>query len=183
MAITTKTKIINLAEELIRTRGYTAFSYKDIATVLKVKNAAIHYHFPSKEQLGRAVLERRRRQFKEATASWASLPYLEQLQRLMNVYKKSQQQQWVCLVGALGPAYPVLPTSMQTSLTQMTLDIKTWTMALLEEGKAAQVFNFKETIEEKSLMIVTSLLSSLIISRVMQPNSTDIVIEGLLKSI
>ena len=183
MAITTKAKIINLAEELIRTKGYTAFSYKDIATVLKVKNAAIHYHFPSKEQLGRAVLERTRTQFKEATASWASLPYLEQLQRLMNIYKRSHQQQWVCLVGALGPAYPALPASMQVSLTQMTLEIKTWTMALLEKGKAAQVFDFKESIEEKSLMIVTALLSSLILSRVMQPNSTDIIMGGLLKSI
>lgn len=180
---TTKSKIINLAEELIRTKGYTAFSYKDIARVLDMKNAAIHYHFPSKEQLGNAVIERTRSQFQVLTNSWAALPHLEQLQRFMNIYKKSHQQQWVCLVGALGPAYPALPSSMQVGLTQMTVDIKTWTMNLLQQGKKAQVFQFKETIEEKSLMIVTALLSSLIVSRVMQPNSTPVVVEGLLKSI
>ncbi len=179
----TKEKIINLAEQLIRNRGYTAFSYKDIAIALEVKNAAIHYHFPSKEELGQAVIERTRDQFEALTNSWGELSHLEQLQRFMYIYKQSHQQQLVCLVGALGPAYPILPRSMQASLTQMTLDIKSWTMRVLERGKASGAFTFIESTEEKALLLVTALLSSLVVSRIMQPNSTEVVIQGLLKSL
>ena len=47
ISMETKDKIRNLAEELIRTKGYNAFSYADLSAPLQIKNAAIHYHFPS----------------------------------------------------------------------------------------------------------------------------------------
>jgi TetR/AcrR family transcriptional repressor of nem operon len=53
---TTKERILTEAEALIQTKGYNAFSFKDIATVINIKTASIHYHFPSKEDLGVAVI-------------------------------------------------------------------------------------------------------------------------------
>ena len=58
----TREEIIDLAEDLIRQNGYNAFSYSDIAAMLEVRPAAIHYHFPSKSDLGVAVIERELRQ-------------------------------------------------------------------------------------------------------------------------
>lgn len=55
-ANTTKERILTEAEALIQTKGYNAFSFKDIATVINIKTASIHYHFPSKEALGVAVI-------------------------------------------------------------------------------------------------------------------------------
>ncbi|MBB4046226.1 AcrR family transcriptional regulator [Bacteroides reticulotermitis] len=37
-----------MADELIKTIGYNAFSYADISKQLNIKNAAIHYYFPTK---------------------------------------------------------------------------------------------------------------------------------------
>ena len=42
-------RILDIAEHLIMSRGFNRFSYKDISTEMKVKNAAIHYHFPIKK--------------------------------------------------------------------------------------------------------------------------------------
>lgn len=53
---TTKEKILTEAEALIQTKGYNAFSFKDIASAINIKTASIHYHFPSKEDLGVAVI-------------------------------------------------------------------------------------------------------------------------------
>ena len=36
----TKKRILDIAEKLIMSKGYNAFSYKDISTKLNVKNAA-----------------------------------------------------------------------------------------------------------------------------------------------
>ncbi len=47
--------ILKTAEELVRRGGYNAFSFRDIAKIVGVKSASVHYHFPTKEGLGAAV--------------------------------------------------------------------------------------------------------------------------------
>ena len=54
------TAILDVAERLAQTRGYNGFSYADIAAQLGVTRASLHYHFPSKAELGRALVERYR---------------------------------------------------------------------------------------------------------------------------
>src|SRR5437773_8986467 len=55
---TTTTRILDVAERLVQTRGFNGFSYADIAAELHITKASIHYHFPSKAALGRALVER-----------------------------------------------------------------------------------------------------------------------------
>src|SRR5271170_7068139 len=50
--------ILDVAEQLAQTRGYNGFSYADIAAELGVTKASLHYHFPSKAELGRALIVR-----------------------------------------------------------------------------------------------------------------------------
>src|SRR5476649_763793 len=57
------TAILDVAEQLAQTRGYNGFSYADIAAELDVTKASLHYHFPSKAELGRALIERYRGHF------------------------------------------------------------------------------------------------------------------------
>ena len=47
----TRTVILRQAEFLIRTRGYAAFSYADLAQTAGITKASVHYHFPTKEDL------------------------------------------------------------------------------------------------------------------------------------
>ena len=53
----TKEAILRLGMEFIQTYGYNAFSYADISKELKIKNAAVHYHFPGKEDLLAEIVE------------------------------------------------------------------------------------------------------------------------------
>ena len=57
MSTNTKRVILDLAESLLQEKGFNGFSYAHIATELGVKNAAIHYHFPTKEALMEALAE------------------------------------------------------------------------------------------------------------------------------
>ena len=54
----THSLLLDLAETLIRKRGYDGFSYADIASDAGIRKASIHYHFPTKPDLGLAVLDR-----------------------------------------------------------------------------------------------------------------------------
>src|SRR5438132_13659405 len=60
----TREEILSCAEELWQRRGYNGFSYHHIAVQLGIRNAAIHYHFPSKESLGVALIQRYRERFR-----------------------------------------------------------------------------------------------------------------------
>jgi TetR/AcrR family transcriptional repressor of nem operon len=53
--MTTKDKIIEYSIKLIKSKGYSSFSYDDIAQKFKISKAAIHHHFEKKEDLGTAV--------------------------------------------------------------------------------------------------------------------------------
>ena len=52
----TKAEIIRISDSLIREKGFNAFSFSDISRQLNIRNASIHYHFPTKTALGVAVI-------------------------------------------------------------------------------------------------------------------------------
>jgi AcrR family transcriptional regulator len=50
-------RFLEVAEELFTAHGYRSVSIRDIAQACQVTNAALYYHFPSKEALYQEVLE------------------------------------------------------------------------------------------------------------------------------
>ena len=68
----TSERILDVAEELVQTRGLNAMSYADIAERLDITKASLHYHFPSKADLVRALVAR------YSTRFFAGLDALEQ---------------------------------------------------------------------------------------------------------
>lgn len=51
-------EILDVAEAMIRNAGFNAFSTRDVASAVGIKSASVHYHFPTKADMGAAVTER-----------------------------------------------------------------------------------------------------------------------------
>lgn len=64
LSMDTKTQLLDSAERAARERGYDGFSYADIAAEVGIRKASIHYHFPSKSDLGLALIQRYRERIK-----------------------------------------------------------------------------------------------------------------------
>lgn len=60
LSMDTKTQLLDSAERAARERGYDGFSYADIAEEVGIRKASIHYHYPSKSDLGLALIQRYR---------------------------------------------------------------------------------------------------------------------------
>lgn len=176
----TKTAILDLAEQLIRSRGYHAFSYKDIARPLKIKNAAIHYYYPAKEALGMAVIERTRLQFLRDTASWSGLSPKEQLAHFVQIYRRSQQRKLVCFMGALSGDYDALPQGMQTELKKAKSEIGEWVTQLLEQGRVQGAFHFKGEARARALLLVAAMLAALMLQKVSEEDVFSPIEQALL---
>ena len=64
----TKTAILDAAQALIQTRGFTAMSFQDIAEIVGIKKPSIVHYFASKTELGSAVVQRYHLVIQEALA-------------------------------------------------------------------------------------------------------------------
>jgi TetR/AcrR family transcriptional regulator, transcriptional repressor for nem operon len=165
----TREKILELGENLIRTKGYNAFSYQDISSELGIKNAAIHYYFPSKETLGTSIVKTNIQRFEEMIENMHHRNFDEwqQMDVFLKIYTKSHREQKKCIVGSLGPDFNTLNETTQTELKHMVDIIVKWLTNLLEQGKAKNVFDFNDDARSKALAIFSSLVASLQLSRIM----------------
>jgi AcrR family transcriptional regulator len=179
----TRENIIDLAEELIRTKGYNAFSYGDIAGALNIRNAAIHYYFPSKADLGINVIDREIAKAASSREEWKALPGNMQLRKVVEQFYSSHRRGWICLNGSLTPDFLTLPAPMQQKVKQMCEIILAWMTEVLEKGRKDGTLAFEGEAKSRALLVISSLLSSLLLARVMGKEVFTKMLDQLLKDI
>jgi TetR/AcrR family transcriptional regulator, transcriptional repressor for nem operon len=175
-----KRTILNLAESLLQDKGFNGFSYADISTTLGVKNAAIHYHFPSKEDLGVAVIQRYRERFSLwiNNARVKDLIPTEKLNWFFGIYSNFRADNGkVCLVGSLEAEFNSIPEGLQKEVQALHKEMLTWLEATLAEGKQTGAFQFNGEPAHKSALIFSSLQGALQMARALGTKKFKDVIE------
>ena len=169
LVLDTRTRILDLAEGLLLERGFNAFSYQHLAKALGVKPAAIHYHYPSKDDLGTALVARQLRRLRK----WrdlprvAELPPSEQLESLFAVYDTHLgQDRRVCLFGALAADFRTLPAPMQAELRTFNRELTEWLAQVLAVGRATRALRFVGSPAAKAVQVLTTLAGALQVARV-----------------
>jgi TetR/AcrR family transcriptional repressor of nem operon len=165
----TRENILELGESLIRLKGYNAFSYLDISSELGIKNAAIHYYFPSKENLGTSIVKTNGQRFEEMVQNMHSHGFdeLQQLETFIKIYIKSHREKKLCIVGSLGPEFNTLSDSTKAELKGLTEMILNWLTSILESGKQKKIFIFKEEPKNKAVVLLSCLIASLQLARIL----------------
>jgi TetR/AcrR family transcriptional repressor of nem operon len=54
----TRQAIMDAGQAVVQARGYNALSFRELAKAVGIKSASIHYHFPTKGDLGAALAKR-----------------------------------------------------------------------------------------------------------------------------
>ena len=169
LVLDTRTRILDLAEGLLLERGFNAFSYQHLAKALGVKPAAIHYHYPSKDDLGTALVARQLRRLRK----WrdlprvAELPPSEKLESLFAVYDTHLgQDRRVCLFGALAADFRTLPAPMQAELRTFNRELTEWLAQVLAVGRATSALRFVGSPAAKAVQVLTTLAGALQVARV-----------------
>jgi TetR/AcrR family transcriptional regulator, transcriptional repressor for nem operon len=161
------TAILDVAEQLAQTRGYNGFSYADIASQLGVTKASLHYHFPSKAELGRALIERYGTLFQaelEAIDQQAEAPH-EKLQRYVALYSSVLSNDRMCLCGMLAAEYATLPVPMQEGLRLFFNANERWLTAVLDDGLRSGAFRFREPAGERARALLGALEGVMLVAR------------------
>ena len=160
---------MDLAAMLIQSRGYSAFSYQDIAQALGIRKASIHYHFPAKADLGLAVVERYASGFEAALQAIArdetrsSMAMFELY--LQPFHGLAATPDMVCLCGALAGEIMVLPHVLRRRVDMFFRQHHDWLAGILERGVARGEWKLDGQPVQMARMIFGALQGALIVKR------------------
>lgn len=163
----TRKRILDLAEELLLTRGFNGFSYQHISSALGVRNAAIHYHFPKKSDLGVALIQRYRRRFQrfiEQQREWDAARRLEAYFGLSDQYYLQHKQ--ICPSGILSTEFQTLPDDMREEASAFIDEMRQWAVAIVRLGRDTERMAYAGTPEAVGMMLFSALQGGLQLARI-----------------
>ena len=160
-------RALDVAERLVQTRGFNGFSYADIAEALGVTKASLHYHFPSKADLGQRLIERYEAAFLEMLAGIdkAQQGAAQKLRSYAGIYAEVLRANRMCLCGMLASDYATLPKPMRERVRHFFDENERWLARVLDEGRKAGQLAFKGAPVELARMIVASLEGAMLLAR------------------
>jgi TetR/AcrR family transcriptional regulator, transcriptional repressor for nem operon len=165
----TAEQILDLAETLIQTRGYSAFSYQDIADSLGIRKASIHYHFASKAELGVAVVDRYIERFGAGLVAIAADDKQSSM-AMLDFYVQPYLQfastpDRVCLSGALAGEMMALPPEVRQRVDHFFRTHQVWLTKILKRGVARGEFRLAAPAPKVARFIFGALQGALLVKR------------------
>jgi len=101
--VSTRDQILTLAQKAIAERGYSSFSFRELAAELGIKSASIHYHFPTKTHVGLEVARSYRQRFETVLHSLSAAEPAAALTAFTDIYRtevQTSQRMTVCMMLA-----------------------------------------------------------------------------------
>jgi TetR/AcrR family transcriptional repressor of nem operon len=163
----TSEHILDVAQHLVQTRGFNAFSYADIAAVLKVTKASLHYHYPSKTSLGLALIARYETRFRRMLGAIDARrqPAADRIKSYMAIYAGVLADHRMCMCGMLAAEFETLPQDMQGALDRFFAMNEAWLETVLREGLADTSLSFADEPGALAQFMVATLEGAMMLAR------------------
>jgi TetR/AcrR family transcriptional repressor of nem operon len=138
MSTDTAERILDTTRRLIAERGYNAFSYADIAAVVKISKPSIHFHFATKGALVQKLLVLYRAALRDKLAEATTLlpDPLARLRAYTGYWESCIRDNSApfCVCALLAAELPSLPEEVATEVKGYFRDLAAWLTATLEDG-------------------------------------------------
>lgn len=130
-----RTLILHAASNLLKTRGFNAFSYRDLAERVGIKSSSVHYYFPTKQDLGHALLQEYRDAVQEAlTRLEQHRDVAERLRGLVAIFAGTAEKGQFCIAGMLASDYATLGEPLRHEVRDFFTLVEQW---LTHQAQAA----------------------------------------------
>jgi TetR/AcrR family transcriptional repressor of nem operon len=166
----TADRILESAHALLAERGYAAFSYADIAEMVKIRKPSIHHHFPSKAILVTAVLKRHRDKLNTALNSVTHSvdSPLRRLEAYVHHWEKCirDKTEPICIAALLGAELPTLPDEVKAEVKRYFRDLKEWIRETMEQGQAQGTLRLQQPAAVEAETFIALVHGAMISARV-----------------
>ncbi|MAI37157.1 TetR/AcrR family transcriptional regulator [Alteromonas sp.] len=160
-------QILTSAQRLVQQRGFNGFSYADIAVEVGIRKASLHHHFPTKTDLGLALIEVYSERLNSVllNISGSSLTAVAKLNAYVALYRSSLEAERMCLGGMLASEALTLDATMLPSLKRFFNRNIEWLTEILTEGNLQQLFVLNSSATNHARMLLSALQGALLIAR------------------
>ena len=127
MSQTMKDKILQAAEDRVRGAGFAEMSFRDLAKDVGIKSASVHYHFPTKPDLGEALVQRYAEQFEVHLEKIDQDDLQKALDGFVALYSQALVlNESICLCAVMGAEAIGLPENVNQRTKAFFAMNKTW---------------------------------------------------------
>ena len=166
----TKTAIMDVAQELIQRGGANAMSYQHVSDAIGIRKASIHHHFPTKDSLIEAVIQRYAVYFLGLVDGIveSKLDPAAKLRKYVGLFEATLcdgKQDKACLCGMLGAELSTLGSPSAAGVRRFYRDNETRLARVLEEGREKGRFHFKGEAKLVAAMIFALLEGGVLVAR------------------
>ncbi|WP_339900919.1 TetR/AcrR family transcriptional regulator [Paraglaciecola polaris] len=177
-----KQQLLKAAEDKVRTGGYNNFSFRELANEIGIKSSSVHYHFPTKADLGAELARQYTDNFLANLGSPEDL--VVQGKKPIEVYLQQFQcalteDQKMCLCGLLGAETDGLPDKVKLQTQRFFEQNIQW----LTQAYALDERNTEQQATNRAVAALSLLEGAMLVSKAMNDNSIFITASaGLLEA-
>jgi TetR/AcrR family transcriptional regulator, transcriptional repressor for nem operon len=165
----TADRILAAGRQLIMRRGYSGFSYADIAEAINIRKASIHHHFPAKNDLVIAVLNEWREAFDADVAALraSGADASAQLRAYIGHWERciSDDSAPFCVAGMLGAELPTLPEEVAQEVKAFFDNLTSWLEQVLESGVKDDLIKLDSSVQTEAATLVSLVYGAMLGAR------------------
>jgi TetR/AcrR family transcriptional regulator, transcriptional repressor for nem operon len=183
----TAERVVDAAEGLVQERGYTGFSYDDVAQLVGIKKPSIHHHFPTKAELVAVVTQRYAHRFREQLLAiegrLSKAP--ERLSAYAALFERTfAHNRRLCLCGMLGAEADSLPEALANEVRQFFEVNLDWLSAIFLAGQRAGLIRPSPDARALAEAYLCALEGAMVVGRGLRsPRSPADVAEAFLSTV
>ncbi|WP_338034486.1 TetR/AcrR family transcriptional regulator [Herbaspirillum rhizosphaerae] len=157
---------MSAARKTVQAHGYSALSFRDLAAEVGIKSASVHYHFPTKGDLGAAIA---RRYTDDGIAYLSELMagYKDQrscLKKYTDIFRAALiDDNRMCLCGIMSAEHEDLPPEVSAEVDRFNAVNIDWitTLLSLEQADPKQ----KKALRHRALGIFAAIGGAQLLAR------------------
>lgn len=166
----TRTQILDVAQALVQTIGANAMSYQHISDAVGIRKASIHHHFPTKEALIDALIERYSERFfgvvdQIVAGRKTAVHKLRDYIGLFEGTLRDGAQDKACAMGMLGAEVRTLGEAAADRVSQFYSQNERRLSAILDEGRLDGTLRFEGASPAMAGLIFSLLEGAMLVSR------------------
>jgi TetR/AcrR family transcriptional regulator, transcriptional repressor for nem operon len=134
----TRAQLLRNATETVRRSGSAALNFRDLGQSVGVKSATVHYYFPTKADLLKAIASDYRTEFIGALNDRvrSSRSFRQDLLTLVDLFSAAEDEQLSCLCGMLATEADRLDPQVRAVINEFFAALQLW---VVEQARRHEV--------------------------------------------
>jgi TetR/AcrR family transcriptional repressor of nem operon len=160
-------KLEDNALNAVQIGGLKSLSFRTMAKEIGIKSSSVHYHFPDKSDLARALIERYSEEFFHALKDIGNKRWKlrRKIKAFIEIFESVAEQKKLCLCGMLAAELEQLDQSNRALLAEYFIGTEKWITNLLDEHRDEVKTDISSTVLARSML--SGLEGALLLDRVL----------------